>query len=122
MNGVEILYEEKIVTATTFNWEAFWTAALVLFGVFLLIALFLSWSDGWNCTACAFVSAGVLGLLVGGAVGWYFGDKAGIPTEHETQYKVIVEDNVSLTEFLDRYKILNREGEIYIVRDKEDQK
>lgn len=44
--------------------------------------------------------------------------------EHETdevdyiEYKVTIEDSVSLNEFLDKYEILGQEGRIYTVKEK----
>lgn len=36
---------------------------------------------------------------------------------YHTQYKVTISDEVKLVEFLDRYEILDTEGEIYTIRE-----
>ena len=35
------------------------------------------------------------------------------------EYKVTIDDSVSMTEFMDKYEILDTEGKIYIVKEKE---
>ena len=115
MNGLEILSSETIYETEVFLW------LIPLFaGIGLLIGLILSikeWIDcGFDgeyifCTialvvACAFV--GFLGALI---------------SEHETdtvlhiEYKVTIDDSVSMNEFLDKYEILDQEGKIYTVKE-----
>lgn len=36
-----------------------------------------------------------------------------------TEYKVTIDDSVSMNEFLDKYEILGQEGKIYTVKEKE---
>ena len=36
-----------------------------------------------------------------------------------TEYKVTIDDSVSMNEFLDKYEILDQEGKIYTVKEKE---
>lgn len=36
---------------------------------------------------------------------------------YETHYKVILDDTVSINEFLDKYEIVDTDGEIYIVKE-----
>jgi hypothetical protein len=35
------------------------------------------------------------------------------------EYKVTIDDSVSMNEFLDKYEILDQEGKIYTVRERE---
>ena len=117
MNGVDILSSETI-----YETEVFWWLIPLFAGIGLLIGLALSvkqWIDyGFDgdyimatialTIACAFV--GFLG--------------AGI-SEHETdtvdhiEYKVTIDDSVSMNEFLDKYEILDQEGKIYTVKERE---
>ena len=39
-------------------------------------------------------------------------------TEYATEYKVTIDDSVSMNEFMDKYEIINQEGKIYTVREK----
>jgi hypothetical protein len=89
--------------------------ALVLFflGGLVLSLLF----DDWSCMPILTVAGIISGVFFGGVVG--FGD--GIPTEHETHYKVIISDEVSMNEFLERYEIIEQEGKIYTVRERSEE-
>ena len=41
------------------------------------------------------------------------------PEKYETQYKVTISDEVSFNEFMDKYEILDQEGKIYTVKERE---
>ena len=116
MNGVEILSAETI-----YNTEILWWLIPLFAGIGLLIGLIVSiieWIDyGFDGDyivlifvlpiACAFL--GFLGSLM---------------SAHETdivdhiEYKVTIDDSVSMNEFLDKYEILNQEGKIYTVKER----
>ena len=117
MNGVEILSSETI-----YQTEVFWWPLIVIPIIGLLIGLILSivtWvKDGFDeqfilLTIGLTVACFVLGFVLT------------IATEHETdtidyiEYKVTVDDSVSMNEFLDKYKILDQEGKIYTVKERE---
>ena len=116
MTGVEILAMEEVVTAYAFNLKAF--------------LIFLS---------CVTVFCGIIGMvanspysmlngaLMGMAMGLIFGGILGqlpawttLPKEYETQYKVTISDEVSMNDFLSRYEIIDQEGKIYTVRERND--
>ena len=44
-----------------------------------------------------------------------------VPTDEiiDTKYQVTISEEVSLSEFMEKYKILNQEGQIYTVRERE---
>ncbi len=51
-------------------------------------------------------------------MGALFGDIAGIPCEYVNRYKVIINDDVLMNEFNDKYKIIDQEGKIFIVEER----
>lgn len=118
MEGVRILASEEIATAwATWNWEAFWAAigisvvvaliAGVIFGIQesdFFAFLFMSLTMLIACSV-------ILGLLAG------FGIKGEV-TEYETQHKVIIDENVSLKDFYEQYEVIDQEGEIFTVRER----
>ena len=114
MTGVEFLATQEVVIASSFNWVAFF---IVTFG---LIAVFTV--TGWVADADNSVNGWLIGLLIGGIVAFIFGISVGCalgkPTEYETQYKVTISDEVPMNEFLERYEIIDQEGKIYTVREK----
>ena len=57
----------------------------------------------------------VFGLIFGAVFGYFSGENSGVPIAHENHYKVIVSDEVPMNEFLGKYEIINNEGKIYTV-------
>lgn len=78
---------------------------------------------GWAADPDNYVNGWLIGLLIGGivaiAVGLSFGFAIGKTTEYETRYKVTISDEVSMNEFLEHYEIIDQEGKIYTVRERE---
>lgn len=117
VSGVEILNTETITTTTGgFNWEV--CIGIIFFSALIgfLAGLLISPEP---CSP-------IIGVLIGFFGGILIGISGGICFETpviekvETQYKVIVSDEVSMNEFLEKYKILDQEGKIYTVVEKEE--
>lgn len=107
MNGVEILSTTALTTwyGWTFGVSLFITVAACL------IVLFSTKEIGLG------IGAGIIAFLL---CALFFGG-LGIG-EYETgeyEYKVTIDDSVSMNEFLDKYEILDQEGKIYTVRERE---
>ncbi len=122
MNGVEILSQAEVATSTAFNWTAFWVSIGVTFLFGFICVLIYQFKD-YGCVDWSDVGEGIVfGSLMGcfGAIiGLGLGFGLSKPTEFETQYKVIISDEVSMNEFLEQYEIIDQEGKIYTVREKE---
>ena len=115
MTGVEILTSSEIVVDTLFNWGAAAFSFAIMLCIFLLIGVIMSaCSRDWG----QIVVGMILGTIFGIFAGIIGGDADGIPTEYETHYKVTISDEVSMNDFLERYEILDQEGKIYTVREK----
>ena len=117
MTGVDILATEEVACEFAFNWAAFWITAGIVFGIYLIIGIvFMFREKSFDKGMLLFIFAGlVFGPLMGMVAG--FGIQT--PTEYETQYKVTVSDEVSMTEFHEKYEIIETEGKIYTVREKD---
>ena len=116
MTGVEILAVSEIVVDTTFNLMPAIGAFAITFGIFILSGLLLSlFFEDWS----NMVITAIGGIIFGVAFGVVTGSCEGIPTEYETRYKVIISDEVSINDFLERYEILDQEGKIYTVRERD---
>ena len=117
MNGVEILSSAQVASEFSFNWTAFWIAFgatlcfATLMGVVYVIKGECEW---WFILFCL-----LIGVIGGCAMGALFGNVCNTPTAYETHYKVTVDDSVSMNEFLDKYEILDQEGKIYTVKERE---
>lgn len=117
MNGVEILSSETI-----YQTEVYWWLIPLCAGIGLLIGLILAikeWIDCGFSGDCIFC---IVALTIACAfVGFLFA----IISEHKTdtidhiEYKVTIDDSVSMNEFLDKYEILDQEGKIYTVKERE---
>ena len=62
-----------------------------------------------------------LGVILGawvGALGALIGEYETDTVDH-IEYKVTIDDSVSMNEFLDKYEIIDQEGKIYTVKEKE---
>ena len=118
MSGVEILATEEIAAAWgSFNWNNFW----MVFAVGICLALFCGVMFGLNennfVVACIMFT--VIAIIVCGVFGPIIGKATAEPTEYKTQYKVTIDETVSLIEFNEKYEIIDQDGKIYIVEERE---
>lgn len=111
MNGVEILSSETIYNTILPEYFLGIGLGISLILVFVMAACFANDRiiAGFICIVLAFSSA-IVGSL-GGTI-----SKTDI--DH-IEYKVTIDDSVSMNEFLDKYEILDQEGKIYTVKERE---
>ena len=116
MTGVEILAMEEVAIAFGFNWIECFIVFGIAFGLFLIVGGIASFiHDDLSMFGAMLIAGIIFSVLVGVVVG--FGD--GTPTEYETQYKVTISDEVSMNEFLEKHEIIDQEGKIYTVRERD---
>ena len=118
MNGVEILTSEEVVVAyNIFNWSNFWLVVCFTL-IFALVAgvIYTIKEYDFLSGVIAFASFFVIGTF---GFGFPIGATTAEPTEYETQYKVTIDDSVPMTEFTNKYEIIDQDGKIYIVRERE---
>lgn len=114
MTGVEILAINEIVTAYRFDWEIYLVSILAI-TIGMTIVAFLTIDQD--------LTSIIIGISTGIVCGVLFGllpAKTTTPSEYETQYKVIISDEVSMNDFLERYEIIDQEGKIYTVRERDE--
>jgi len=73
-------------------------------------------------TTCPGAEDVVIGLIVGAILGAIVGvlpASYSTPIAYETQYKVTISDEVLMNDFLEKYEIIDQEGKIYTVRERE---
>lgn len=115
MNGVDILAVEQVAVAWEYNWGAFWGVSLAVFGLFLIGGVVIAVDEADACRAVVFAIVGVLfGALIGGGAG----TGAQIIAEYANEYQVLISEDVSLVEFNERYEIVDKQGKIYTVRER----
>ena len=118
MNGVEILVTEQVAIAyEPFNWTTFWVTLGVCFVIGLVAGVIFGLNErdfiaGLVMFLCMFIVGGSIVSILLGAV-------TGKPTEYTEQYKVTVDESVSMTEFMEKYEIVEQEGKIFVVRERD---
>lgn len=116
MTGVEILAIEEVATGFAFNWQYFWFGILgVVIAGFVFGTVYSIIDQG----IAGVIAGSVLGVLFGILLGVILGMECATPIKCETQYKVVISDEVPMNDFLARYEIIDQEGKIYTVREKE---
>ena len=123
MTGVEILAVEEVACAFAFNWSVFWIVFGITFVIGGAIALGCLLKDFYGNNKeliVIIITAVFLTIFLSTLMGGLFADGI-LPkaTEYETQYKVTIDDSVSVNEFNEKYEIIDQEGKIYIVRERE---
>lgn len=118
MNGIDILSSAEVVTKYTFNWQIFWITALIITALITLMGIVTYIDTNYRTNVIPFcvISGVIISIMLGGA----FGMILNIPIEYITEYKVIVSDEVNFNEFQEKYEIINQEGKIYTVREKDE--
>ena len=116
MPGVEILHSSEVLASGEFNTFAFATALVMCVIIGFIGGMIQSIIDAEP----EWLFGGVfIGIVTGLLFGVLMGSILSTPEKSETYYKVLVSDEVSMNEFLEHYEIVDQEGKIYTVKDKE---
>lgn len=123
MTGVEILAVEEVACVFAFNWPAFWIAFSITFvigGIIMLCCLLKDFYGDNKELIFIIITVVFLATIFSALMGGLFADcilsKA---VEYETQYKVTIDDSVSMNDFNEKYEVIDQEGKIYTVRERE---
>lgn len=114
MEGVRVLAENVVMlTQYDFVWNV-WT--IFFYTLAVTLVAFMIWGaaykeDGLVILTSIFV---VISIFLGTGFAEIEGKKE---VFDYTEYKVIVDDTVNMNEFMSKYEVLDRDGEIYIVRE-----
>lgn len=111
MTGVEILSSETIYNTILPEWCI--ALGFILGIVFVIVTIFTFLGDHniLGCICLVMIIASIVVACLGGTY-----SKTDI---HHIEYKVTIDDSVSMNEFLDKYEILDQEGKIYTVKERE---
>ena len=117
MSGVEILATEEVAIAwASWNWKGFLLTIGIAFVVGIIAGLLAGIHDDSGLGITIFL---LIFIACGGLFGVSVGCTTGEPIEYETQYKVVIDDSVPMDEFTEKYEIIDQDGKIYTVREKE---
>ena len=105
---------ENIITSTQYNFV--WNGFTIFFYILAVYYIFLTIIFAIDDDLTAFASAILAIFLIISGTG--IANYVGMEVVYDyTEYKVIVDDTVNMNEFMEKYEILDRDGEIYIVRE-----
>ena len=119
MNGVNVLNVETIYEVG-YSWWLIPALAAVGFVLGIINAIATWWDTGFDGAELAHVFE--LTIACG-----FVGFMGAIIFEHETdvvdhiEYQVTVSDDVNFTEFMSKYEVVDQEGFIYTVKEREEQ-
>ena len=113
INGVTVLAREVVMMSSTLGNALFglFLFASIIGLICLLIGLML---DTFPLALGGIITVGVsfaLGLLVGLPI------DAMTQVSDYTKYEVILDDSVSMNEFMNTYEVLEQRGQIYVVKE-----
>lgn len=106
------------VGTATIDYLGGWSVIAIIFavcGAIFFIASLLASSWGYDFTAMLFFVIGIFCVVVG-----FYDYHTNNPVEVKT-YQVILDDDVSYNEFVEKYEVIKQEGRIYTIykKDKE---
>lgn len=116
MAGVEILHSSEVFVSGGFNEEIF---AIVLIASVVIGYVIGAIISIINLDAVFVLFGSLIGVVLGLLSGAIMGNVLPYPEVYETHYKVSISDEVSINEFLEEYEIIDQEGKIYTVKEKE---
>ena len=119
MNGVEILnVTEHAIMEPAWSWSMCFGLFVGIFCLGTLIG-FIEGIRDYDIESgiiAGLIVGVILALLISPLLTAIIAEKE-VGTEYH--YKVTIDDSVSMNEFLDKYEILDQEGKIYTVKERE---
>lgn len=115
MSGVEILASEQVGIGYDLSSA---TIATMIFTIIIciVIGLYFFINDGDFANVLGMSAIGImLSLLLGGVVQ----ELTKKPSGYEIQYKITISDEVKMNDFYEKYEIINQDGKIFTVREKQ---
>ena len=114
MNGVNVLYQEPIFKTIYANE----TIISILVSLFLFM-IFGALISGLCLSLKGTIIFFILGMI--SIISFSILDSHSISTEEldHYEYKVTIDDSVPMKEFLSKYEIINQEGEIFTIVERE---
>lgn len=115
MTGIEILTSAEVVSETTCNGDlaCIIGASIIVFCTIIGVILDIK-SGEMECSILGFM-LGLLAGFIGFCVTMGITEK---PTAYETQYKVTISDEVTVSDFYEHYEVIEQDGKIFTVKEK----
>ena len=115
MQGIKILAIAEVVTDSAFAWKYFFILGGIVLAVWMFAVIYNFVSDPRILELAANIAVGIfVATVIGGVVGMAFST----PVAYTTQYKVTISDDISASDFLKKYEIVEQEGQIYTIQER----
>ena len=115
MSGVNILATETIEVAHPILHTMGWIAVpMILIGAILTIIGIAADYEGCGLTGLAMIVLSFIIAITSAIAGQY------ITVPAYQKYEVILDDSVSMNEFMNTYEVLEQRGQIYVVKEIEE--
>ena len=120
MSGIEILTSQEVAIEYEFNWLTFLIIFISIF-IVAVISGILTYAFNKNdvTISSALIASIIIGTFFGIVVGAMCGAADRVPIKYETQYKVTISDEVKMNDFYETYEIVEQDGKIYTVRERQ---
>lgn len=112
LDGITLLDTGTKVVSYTWGWS--WGGFIAaIFAIFLIVVFILCTIDGTGGEI--FLAAGIFVMMLS-----IFIFAHAKPAKTITTYSVMIDDSVLMTEFYDKYEVLNIQGKIFTITERED--
>ena len=109
MQGITILHEYEVAIEYLWKWN--WYGILLFcLGALLLIFMFVLIYKNYDDKAIGIFIIAAFCFIAG-----FVHQQCTLV--YETRYKVLIDETCNITEFFDKYEVIERQGEIYVVRE-----
>ena len=120
IEGIEVL--NKVALTDTVTNETISDIFGVIFTIalfaFIIGFIFIIITDGGDFPFYMFIASFIIMIISGGAFSINEANSIEIPNG-KYEYQVTIDDSISMSEFNDKYEIIEVEGKIYTIREKE---
>ena len=111
MEGIQILSQEVIYSAGSKPVLPAFIAAIIVAILFFVVA--------FKENEPVIAAIGVILAIPAGLIAETITEKIAEAPTDRYEYKVLIDDSVSATEFYEKYDLISVEGQIFTIRDKE---
>lgn len=116
IDGIQVLSSHIVSRPTILGLVAISIASLIFATiVYFIITDIFNVSEKFSSLLCTLLF--ILGVLFLNLT--IQNSKITILVTHETEYKVLISDNVSFNEFQEKYKLIDRDGKVYTIKNKD---
>lgn len=119
MKGIEILSQSEVGCGLAINWTSVIIVTTIAAIVFFISIIRLASPmdiEEWLATCATTLVWSAIVFLVATLIAVVVAK----PATNETHYKVTISDEVSMNEFLEQYEIIDQEGKIYTIKEREE--